>query len=64
LQENTCYCNLVGIKKSLAYSDTATKALNLMVVGSFLMWVGCSFMLMSAVGDFARTRRERELLLR
>lgn len=61
---NSCYCNLTGIENALYYSNKATGALSSAVAGAFVMWVGCSFMLMSAVGDFARTRRERELLLR
>jgi hypothetical protein len=52
------------LKQSLAYTNKAYDALGSVVAGAFLLWVGASFLLMNAVADFAKTKRERELLLR
>mmetsp|Transcript_33417 Transcript_33417/g.60375 ORF Transcript_33417/g.60375 Transcript_33417/m.60375 type:complete len:342 (-) Transcript_33417:607-1632(-) len=62
--ENLCVCNATSLAGVYKHVDTATHALNLYIVGSFLMWVGASFLLINAVGAFASTRRERELLIR
>lgn len=64
MQSASCFCDTAAIKQALGFSNKAYDALSSVVAGSFVMWVGASFMLMSAVGDFSRTRRERELLLR
>jgi hypothetical protein len=39
--------------------NQAYDALSSVVAGAFLLWVGASFLLMNAVADFAKTKRER-----
>ncbi|GFR41008.1 hypothetical protein Agub_g1675 [Astrephomene gubernaculifera] len=62
--QKDCICDLSRIALSLDHTNKAYDALGSVVAGSFLMWVGASFLLMNAVADFAKTKRERELLLR
>ncbi len=55
---------MAQLQSAQSHTSKAYKALGSVVAGSFLMWVGASFLLMNAVADFAKTKRERELLLR
>lgn len=59
-----CVCDMAQLQSAQSHTSKAYKALGSVVAGSFLMWVGASFLLMNAVADFAKTKRERELLLR
>ncbi|GAX76543.1 hypothetical protein CEUSTIGMA_g3989.t1 [Chlamydomonas eustigma] len=63
IQDN-CICSPMSIQSAYNSADAAANALHLTIAGSFIMWAGASFLLMVAVGAFATTRRERELLLR
>ncbi|PNH04611.1 hypothetical protein TSOC_009189 [Tetrabaena socialis] len=64
VQKDICVCALDQLNLAFGHTNKAYKALGSVVAGSFLMWVGASFLLMNAVADFAKTKRERELLLR
>lgn len=64
LKEDICICDPIKISTALYHTNKAYGALGSVVAGSFLLWVGASFLLMNAVADFAKTKRERELLLR
>ncbi|GLI69060.1 hypothetical protein VaNZ11_013603, partial [Volvox africanus] len=64
VQQDICICERYKISTALSHTITAYNALGSVVAGSFLLWVGASFLLMNAVADFAKTKRERELLLR
>ncbi|GIL73090.1 hypothetical protein Vretimale_4706 [Volvox reticuliferus] len=64
VQQDICVCDYDKISTSLSHTNKAYNALGSVVAGSFLLWVGASFLLMNAVADFAKTKRERELLLR
>ncbi|KAG2499906.1 hypothetical protein HYH03_002194 [Edaphochlamys debaryana] len=64
LVKASCVCNQDDIGSALHFVQKAYSALDNVVAGAFLLWVGASFLLMNAVADFAKTKRERELLLR
>ncbi|GLC44428.1 hypothetical protein PLESTB_000470700 [Pleodorina starrii] len=64
VQRDICVCDTTKIQVALDRTNKAYDALGSVVAGSFLLWVGASFLLMNAVADFAKTKRERELLLR
>ncbi|GIL42882.1 hypothetical protein Vafri_716 [Volvox africanus] len=64
VQRDICVCEHERILAALSHTIKAYNALGSVVAGSFLLWVGASFLLMNAVADFAKTKRERELLLR
>lgn len=61
---NPCFCDTQKIFVAQDQSQKAVHGVYLVLVGSFFMWAGSSFMLMNAVADFARTKRERQLLTR
>lgn len=62
--KDSCICDPGTLQTALSASNNAATALHLTVAGSFVMWVGSSFLLMVSVAAFASTKRERELLLR
>ncbi|KXZ56783.1 hypothetical protein GPECTOR_1g705 [Gonium pectorale] len=64
VQRDICVCDVGRIITALTKTNKAYDSMGSVVAGSFLMWVGASFLLMNAVADFAKTKRERELLLR
>ncbi|GLC38304.1 hypothetical protein PLESTB_001750400 [Pleodorina starrii] len=64
LERTVCICGADALKSASGYAKGAQDGTVAMVVGSFLVWVGASFLLMNATADFAQARRERALLLR
>ncbi|PNW85339.1 hypothetical protein CHLRE_03g181750v5 [Chlamydomonas reinhardtii] len=64
VQKDICVCSVALMSQALYKTNKAYDALGSVVAGAFLMWCGASFLLMSSVADFAKTKRERELLLR
>lgn len=63
-QQEICVCKVASMTTALNYTNKAYDALGSVVAGAFLLWVGSSWLLMNAVADFAKMKRERELLLR